>query len=185
MELLRLFIAIKLPQDFTKKLINYQIFLNNPIFKLTTSQNLHLTLLFLGDIPKTQIPNLKHIIQQNIVNFKPAPIIFKTISYGPYPQVPRLVWLTGTTSESYNNLKKTISEQITRELSLDKFNDLYDFIPHITLARLKNNIHQPLPELPHHDIFNNYSFTPNRIWLEQSILKKEGPQYIDLEEFNL
>jgi 2'-5' RNA ligase len=185
MELLRLFIAIKLPQDFTKRLINYQAQLDRQIFRITNSFNLHLTLLFLGDIPKIKIPDLKKIIQQNIISFEISPIIFKQIDYGPNPQSPHLIWLTGTAPQNYSNFKKHISQQISQELKLDMSKDIYDFLPHVTLARLKNNITQSLPPIPTPDIFNNYSFTPTKIWLEQSILKKNGPQYIDLEEFNL
>jgi len=179
MDSLRLFIAIKLPQDFIKKLTDYQSQLTSEKFRIAPAQNLHLTLLFIGDIPQNKLPIIKEIIAKYLQGFKPTPITFTNLSYGPIPHSPRLIWLEGKDNNEFNNLKQNISAD------LETVNDSFTFLPHITLARFKNIPLSNLPELPTPHIFRDYSFTPKSIWLMQSILKRDGPQYLDLLEFNL
>ena len=179
MDSLRLFIAIKLPQDLIEKLTIYQSQLTNEKFRIAPAQNLHLTLLFIGDTPQNKLPIVKEIIAKYLRGFKSTPITFTDIDYGPLPRSPRLIWLKGKDNNEFNNLKQNISA------NLEVVNDSFKFLPHITLARFKNIPLSSLPELPTPHIFQNYSFTPKSIWLMQSILKRDGPQYLDLLEFNL
>lgn len=181
----RLFLALKLPPNFLKRLEEYQNQLDQKYFKIIPLNQLHLTLLFLGETPLEKVEPLKQVIERMAADFQPSPLIFETIEYGPFLSNPRLIWLKGIPNSSFINFKTQLRNEIQKELKLDLSADQQVFLPHITLARFKNHFATPLPPLPDSSFFYHFSFVPNQLWLIQSILHKTGPQYFDLAQFKL
>lgn len=183
MNLRRLFLAIKLPQELLAQLHKYQEQLNPKFFRLVGEDKLHLTLIFLGYVEEEKIKTIQDITLEITKNFQSQSIQFLETAYGPNPKFPRLIWLEGMPNHSLEQLKRALEKEFQTKAKIDLKEENRLFLPHITLARIKT----PLPNnlFPETKINTkmNFSFSPPSLWLMESHLHKEGAQYIDLEEF--
>lgn len=182
MESKRLFLAFKLPENLLIQLQEYQKQLDSQIFRIVDKDQLHLTLIFLGEVPQEKIEFLKDIITFHTQNFTPQYIQFSEIKYGPNDKFPRLIWLQGVADISLEQLKKNLEKDLRLKAKLDLKNGHQKFLPHITLARIKSfSSNLPLEAQIKTNI--NFSFSPLSLWLIESQLHKKGAQYFDLKEF--
>ena len=198
----RLFLSIKLPQELLAQLHSYQEQLNPKFFRLVEEDKLHLTLIFLGYVEEEKIKTIQTITLEITKNFQPQSIQFLDIAYGPAcagrpnPKFPRLIWLEGMPNNSLEQLKKALEKEFQTKAQIDLKEENRLFLPHITLARIKASpptfnvgpgaFNAPPNNLPLETRINtkmNFSFSPPSLWLMESHLRREGAQYIDLEEF--
>ncbi len=179
----RLFLAIKLPKELKENLLVYQKnHLGSSIFKKVGEQNLHLTILFIGQVQESQISLVEEVIAREVKRVRVPNINFQMIEYGPYYSHPRLVWLKG----DYNsNLEKLRDNLVAELLGLNILIPMQktDFVPHITLARIRQYSSFPLP--PTQQIVQPlpFSFVPSSAWLIESHLSVKGAEYLDLAQF--
>lgn len=121
---MRYFLAIPLPEDMKQKL--HEINSKLQEFKglrFVSPDNMHLTLLFLGDNgAKQKIDELKKI------KFKPFNLKIKKIARYPENQKMRLIWAELEESTELIELQKKITQL---------FDIKQEYKPHITLARIK------------------------------------------------
>jgi len=193
MDLKRLFLAIKLPQELLAQLQNYQEQLNPQAFRIVEEDKLHLTLIFLGYIEEEKIKTIQDIALEITKNFQPQPIQFLETAYGPTsakatagrpnPKFPRLIWLEGSSNQSLEQLKMVLEKDLRAKAKISLEEEHRSFLPHITLARVKTPPPNNLPPETKIKTKINFSFSPSSLWLMESQLHKEGAQYIDLEEF--
>jgi len=128
-------------------------------------ENLHLTLLFLGDTqPETIIKKLKNL------NFTPEKIALHSL--GTFGHPPRILYAKVKQSEQLLQLRKNLLETFAQ----DKRQESY--IPHVTLARIKkiSSISRMEEKIEHYEqkTLGYLSLTPLLI---QSILTAQGPCY--------
>jgi len=182
----RAFIAIKLDSAILEKVA----FVCEQIQKKVTSRSIrwvktnqiHLTLRFLGDVPNTQIPFLLEKlkpISKEIAAFK-----LGLGALGSFPEYrnPRIIWI---------GLKGDLSSlsqvyQRVAELSAGFGAHAEDkaFKPHLTLARIKEaskmegqNIGESLQNCP---MTATGEWLVERFFLMQSVLTPQGPAYTEL-----
>lgn len=192
---IRLFIAIPLPdnlkEEFHKRTIKVVDEIDHSAkssgfhkkIKVVEKENYHITLLFLGEIEgekaEEEIEKIKEVISK--IKEKKFGIILTGV--GGFPAYsPRVVWVG--IKEEDNTLKKLqgIHEILAKNLS---YLTKQDFVPHITLGRVKfgkidlSQFTKEFKEL------NGYKFMAERIALYQSILTKKGPIYKKLYEKEL
>lgn len=185
----RLFFAIKLPQELLTQLHSYQEQLNPKFFRLVEEDKLHLTLIFLGYVEEEKIKTILDLTLEITKNFQPQSIQFLDIAYGPAcagrpnPKFPRLIWLEGMPNHSLEQLKKALEKEFQTKAKIDLKEENRLFLPHITLARIKTPLPNNLPLETRINTKMNFSFSPPSLWLMESHLRREGAQYIDLEEF--
>lgn len=186
METKRLFAAIKIEPDesFSDIYYNLRQVLGFHIIKWVEPQNIHVTLRFFGEIPVDEIPLITEALQNSAQGITPFDLeIAKTGIFGSYYN-PRVVWFGIEENPTLNKLYS----QLNRNLEEAGFmSDKQNFVPHLTVGRVKeirdkNHFQEIIAR------FKDLNFQKQRIAsfeLYESILKKEGPEYVVIEQFKL
>jgi 2'-5' RNA ligase len=177
----RLFIAAIIPEEIKKELLSQKLrkkFGEN--LRWTLSQNLHLTLAFLGWVEKEKIEKIKKILRETMSKISSSYFLKLTkISLGPDPKKPRLVWAEGKANNEFLNFVEKLKQELIKEgIFVDQ---KHSFRPHLTLARAKGK-----------DLWGkkieekiDLIFPIKEIALMESQLKREGAEYVVLESVKL
>jgi len=179
MNSLRLFFAIDLPFSLKEKIATLveEIPLPNcPNY--TPLENLHLTVLFLGNIKIEELAKIMAIGEKVLSGYPAFDLYFKDISGAPNEKCCRMIWLNGEP----NAFIKQIKEHLEQELENAKINfqkENRDFKIHITLARFKPT------KLSIKQIVFPAHIKVNEIILMESKLQKPHPVYFSLKHFSL
>lgn len=136
----RLFIAIPVDNENQKKLMKYQQdYLNNLCFWSTSKDSLHLTLIFLGENDDLAISNISKSMDEIAKKFNPFSVKLNHTEYGPTPTHQRLVWIKGEREKTLQEVKNELQEELYSWGNINFQGEHKGFIPHITLAKIKNN----------------------------------------------
>ncbi len=169
----RVFLGIPIQPDIQNEIENCQFGLQDT--KWTKKENLHLTLLFLGDITITELEELKEIMDN--VKEKPFEISLKKPQIF-IKKIDSILWLQAVPDKEILNLRTKILNE------LDKTNIRYDksskqkFTSHVTIARIKKLNYKRLND--YFQTFESFAtsiFTVNAFTIFSSILKSDGPIY--------
>ncbi len=181
----RIFIAINLPENIKQKLNLYQERLEEIPAKWTKKENLHITLVFLGNVAEAEIPEICKIVERVVQKNSPFFLILKSILYGPPKKPPRMVWVKGEESLELGQLQKDLEKALIEQTSFQKENKGY--APHITLARIKQWQFKQMDQeaLPEVNEEISLSFPVNSIEIMESKLRPQGPEYFILESIPL
>ncbi|MFA5746837.1 MAG: RNA 2',3'-cyclic phosphodiesterase [Candidatus Paceibacterota bacterium] len=183
----RLFIAINLPERIKNRFESYENSWTDLPAKWTKPYNLHITVLFLGNVAEENIPAVLEIAKGLAEKYPPMQIKLNKISYGPPKKVPpRMVWITVEKNELLAQLKNDLEKVLTEQNVHFQIEDR-GFNPHITFARLNNfELRQMNPEeVPQIDEDINFDFEAKKIDVMESELKKSGSRYEVLGSFDL
>jgi 2'-5' RNA ligase len=168
----RLFIAIPLPENIKENIIKTIDFPDN--FKITKKDNLHITVLFLGDTEASKHGIIINTLNNVLKNH--APFYLEISKFGQFPQrgYPRIIYLTGIIG--LDKLKK-LADDIREKFREIGFTDDKHFEYHVTVARQKyyKNNEIKLPE-----IIVSHNFKVESVVLYKSELKPEGPIYTQI-----
>ena len=155
---------------------------NPPFIKWVPTENIHLTLSFLGNISNDDIPNLIQFIGKNIArnNFQ-----LSIAGTGVFPSTksPKVLWLG--LDKGIDKLT-LLQHQVAKSISEFKDNDQENtFIPHITIAKIKQ-MHGKIDVLPFLDtVYSPIELEVNSIYMFESQLFPEGVKYTVLNKFPL
>ena len=172
---MRCFISIDIPEKVREEIKRIQNNLPEFFGKKTESENLHLTLKFLGEIDEEKMEKVKEKLKS--VSFNKLETEIDSIGVFSEKFV-RIVWLHLSGMEE---LQKQVDEK------LDKlFQPEQRFMSHLTIARVKSvrDRDKFLQELSKIKI-ENINFVVDKFRLKKSILTPEGPVYEILEEYKL
>lgn len=177
-EILRLFISL----DFDDEARNYFSDYARNVQKIdrnirfTKSENLHLTLKFIGETESGILDELIKCL--DLISFRDR-IEVEIKGYGFFPNhwKPRIFW-AGITKpvDILARISKDIDDVLFQNLQISR--EERDFVPHLTLGRLKDVKYKTIPEFPVPNLITE--LYPIR--LKRSILKSEGPVYETLWE---
>ncbi|ABM80255.1 RNA 2',3'-cyclic phosphodiesterase [Hyperthermus butylicus] len=150
--------------------------------KPVEDQNLHITLRFLGNIPLSLVDEIEKIIR----DAKPRRVVIRIRGVGafPSPARPRVVWVGVEEGEGAKELERLYRE-IERGLRRLGFKpEREEFVPHVTLARLKGsrNIDRVVKLLNELADIEVGEIVLESVRLKQSILTPRGPIYKTLRE---
>ena len=178
--MIRCFIAIDFPREIMEEIERVQKELKgkkNWQGKLTETENIHLTLKFLGEIDEKKVEIVKKRLHEirfprfnsyigNLGVFTPAEI--------------KIVWIH-IIGEELIGLQKWIDEMLW-----DLFPKEKRFMSHLTIARVKKvkDTKLFLEELGKIKT-QNLKIKINDFYLFESKLKPTGPEYVELEKFRL
>lgn len=174
----RLFIAIpfQAKENFIREWNEIKKLLIGENIKWIPEKNLHLTLKFLGETPDEKVPELAKIIDQCFHYVKPKLIYWNKIGIFGSKYKPKVIWL-GCKEEDYI---KELYQNLKNNLEAEGFvYDRQNFVPHISLSRLKSPINKEKLE----NMVNSYRDVEiqrseiNEIVLMESILKPKGAEY--------
>jgi|TARA_B100001964_G_scaffold245071_1_gene329674 2'-5' RNA ligase len=176
---MRLFIAIKIPEDIKEYIseLQKQIDTANNKISLVNKDNIHLTLKFLGEVQPNDIETIKESL--NNVKFKSFSVHLNDVDVFPNENYIRVIWIGLEPEENILELQKNIDESLKSLFRKEK-----DFKPHLTLARVKyiedkNNFINKLKNIK----IENKKIDISNFRLVKSTLTPEGPVYEDLEVF--
>jgi len=183
----RVFVAINLPEEIKEKLLKFQETFSELPAKWIKKESLHLTLVFLGYLKDFHLEKVKEIVKKLGEGFSPFFVSLKRVCYGPSRiSPPRLVWVELEKNENLENLVKKLQEKL-KENKIPFVVEEREFLPHITLARIKKWEFQRMePEgRPSINEAIRDSFEIKSIEIMESHLKKSGAEYTVLESIAL
>ncbi|HET7149722.1 MAG TPA: RNA 2',3'-cyclic phosphodiesterase [Candidatus Nitrosopolaris sp.] len=141
------------------------------------NQNLHFTLIFLGNIRLEIIDEIK--IKMSEIQFEPIKITFTRIGGFPHPNYARVVWV-GVDRNSNQQLV-SLAEQVVIKLSQIGFAPEKPFTPHLTVFRVKGASLKLRTEIL--DKYGEKEFTSDiidKVHLKRSDLTPSGPIYTNI-----
>lgn len=145
--------------------------------KPVSLNNIHFTLLFLGEISEYMSEKIQDIL--NSIKFEAFDVKFQGVGAFPKPSFPRVIWV-GTDKVGGENLKK-LALQIESALSTLGFHSDKPFRPHVTIFRIKNKIGNISDKLKRYNSVEFGSQRISEIKFKQSTLTPSGPNYSDLQ----
>ncbi|HOU19021.1 MAG TPA: RNA 2',3'-cyclic phosphodiesterase [Flexilinea sp.] len=187
---LRLFIAIELPEMIRKPLsdsLKDSVIIKKKKARLTSKENLHITLKFLGDVQQDKRGDLQTAIANSIGGI--GPFELKIHSGGVFPTIkkPRILWAGFDISKELSVLVNNLENEFEK---IGYSKDLKPFQPHITLARIPDYVSTMIP-VEKDEIIKNLEkidlppFTVDKISLMKSILLPGKPEYQVISTQNL
>ena len=175
----RLFIALSFPSDIVVKLTELQSGLRGARWE--PSQNLHLTLSYIGEASNILLEDLADVLSGLAVGAFCMQL--RGINHFTSKGRSKSIWVGVAEEPSLFSLQSKIKNclQINR-IPIDK----RQFSPHVTLARLKNMRPEDTAGfIAFNNLFKTRSFRVESFTLFESILTKEGSTYLPLEKFRL
>ncbi len=185
----RIFIAINLPKEIKKKLVNYQAKWPELPIKWIKKDNLHITLVFLGNISDKEIPEILNITQEIAQKHNPFSISLNEICYAPPKKMPpRMIWAKGEKLEELTKLYRDLESALFTspfEGMLKPDNRPYSL--HITLGRIHQWEFKQIEPEERPEVSENISlsFPVNSIEIMESRLKRTGAEYAILNSYRL
>jgi len=178
----RCFISVDLNEDTKKEIKKIQDKLPEFRGKKTETENLHLTLKFLGEISDEKIEETRKRLRE--IKFEKFKIRINKIGVFSEKFV-RIIWL-GVDEEDEESRRLW---DLQREID-DKLGELFErerrFMGHITIARVKNikDKRKFLDDMEKINLGVGWVMEVDKIKLKESILKPEGPEYKVIEEIS-
>ena len=172
---MRCFIGIDLPIVAVKEIQKIQKKLkSNFVGRLTTSENLHLTLKFLGEIENSVINDVK----KRLFSIKHSPFELTLKDVGVFSQkFIKIIWV----KVSQVPLQPLVDNCLNNIFALEN-----RFMGHITIARVKSLADKNFfLQLINKTRVNEISFMIRDFYLKESILTKDGPIYKDIDRYKL
>jgi len=142
-----------------------------------SKENMHFTLLFLGEIPDEIAPKIMDALKS--ITFSPIQISFSEVGAFPNSRFPRVIWI-GVDETAAQNLVK-LAKQVEEKLAPLGFKSDKPFKPHLTIFRIKNNIGDISKELDKLKTIQLGHDTITELKFKKSILTPNGPIYTDLQ----
>jgi RNA 2',3'-cyclic 3'-phosphodiesterase len=182
----RLFIAIKIDPDnaFLEQLRQLKIHFRHEKIKWVEDHNIHVTLKFLGDTEEERIPEIVGAIKQVAEQHPVFTIQLQKLGVFGSRYDPRVIWAG---IEPYTELV-SLMQRVHSSLVPAGFEpDRQNLIPHLTLGRIKE-LKDKVVFQRTMDQFRNISsakMVVTNFILYESILKKEGPVYTEIDQFGL
>lgn len=169
----RLFIAIEVPGKIKEKILGLE-----PAFgeaSWTKPENMHLTLVFLGNTDYNQIPDI--IAGLESIKDDSFEVIFSELGGFPNLRRPHTLWIGIQENPALFYLREKIVKSLSKlNLNIDE----KKFIPHLTIARFRKR--RPIKL----EIKNNFGkFKAKEFILFDSILSREGPNHQIIKKFQL
>ena len=178
--MIRAFIAVTLAESIVEEIAKVRTLLQEPKadIRWTRVEGLHLTLKFLGDINREQgeaiLTTLRDIAQQR----PPLRVVAQGLGAFPNLRRPRVLWV-GLQGERISELSEAIE---TALLPLDFLPEEREFIPHLTLGRVRSpkGWEHVLPILKIHEQTYFGESLIDHVTLYQSELRQDGAIYTPL-----
>jgi 2'-5' RNA ligase len=102
--------------------------------KWVETDNLHLTIKFIGEINENKVEPAKHILSNALEDQKAFDIEVSGLGMYPNKNNPRVIWLGITGGKPLVDIFKILDQALT---TLDIRPEGRDFTPHLTIARVR------------------------------------------------
>lgn len=184
-ETVRSFLAIELAEDLIPKILDVQkeFKKTNTNIKYVSSQNMHFTLKFFGNIDLDMIEDIGRAVERTIKNYSSFDLNIKNCGCFPNKNVIKVLWLGLEDGSPIKDLQKDLDNEF-KKLGFKKERN---FISHLTIGRVnspknKKEIRETIEKLENIEIGQ---MKVSRISLKKSTLTPQGPIYEDIKVFEL
>jgi len=176
----RIFLAINLPVKVKEELLGYKEKWSELPLRWTAQDNLHITLLFLGNTSVKELENVQKIVPRVAANHAPFTLSLSQITYGPTEKQPKMIWAKGETSKELLSLQKDLAGALGHQ-------EEHLFSLHITLARLNAWEFKKIEpeERPHIEEEISLEIPVSSLQIMESKLKQTRPEYSIIEDITL
>ena len=182
---IRSFLAIELDEELVPKISDVQkeFKKTNANIKYVSSQNMHFTLKFFGNIDLGMVEDISSAVEKVIKNYSSFDLNIKNCGCFPNKKVIKVLWLGLEEGFPIKDLQKDLDKEF-RKLGFKKERN---FISHLTIGRVKSpknkkEIREAIEKLEEIEIGQ---MTVSRICLKKSTLTPQGPIYEDIKVFEL
>lgn len=181
MKTIRTFVAIPLSDEVSRKAIRLIERLRHPGdgIKWVPTDNLHLTLKFLGEVDNTEVPAVCQVIQDVCDDREPFELHFAGTGGFPTLQRPRVLY-AGIQDQS-GSLTEIVSELEIGYADLGFKRESRDYTPHLTLGRAKGGrgraSEELIDRLRSEEQLEFGSMVVDTVHVIASFLDKQGPTY--------
>jgi 2'-5' RNA ligase len=186
METFRTFVAVDLPKLVKMEIDKLISDLREtaPDIRWVKAANLHLTMRFLGDIPKDSIAVLAGELSKNLSGFGPFEISLRGIGGFPNLKKARVIWIGGGQGLELLEGLAPLVEKSCRNCGFGPADK--PFSSHLTLGRVKfPKGHERLISIVDSLNYETPLFTVEEIVVFRSELSPAGPKYTRLEAIRL
>ena len=185
-ESIRCFVAVEIPESIQDLLTEIQEAFRPKIERAswTRPRNIHLTLKFIGEVENNSVNQIDASLHRTAGQQKPFSIEIGGVGAFPNLVQPRVLWVgikRGTIQLS------TLASTIDDELVKLGFSNENRFHPHLTLARLKNQVNLST----YSKLFKKFEtiegafLTVDKITLVKSELRPSGAVYTPIQNYQL
>jgi len=177
---LRIFIAALLPQEIKNHIALYLDSIKDRVsgVKWESSEKLHITLKFLGDIKDSKLSKIDDKLTSSTLG--KSKIKLRLSNFGGFPSLyrPKILYVGFSESPAIVDLQHTIDSEL-QEIGFER--DKRKFIPHVTIGRVKSKfkITAPLP------IIEEKIFSIEIIAVVRSFMDNRGSEYENLSVYQL
>lgn len=182
---LRTFIALELPEIHKQDILQYLNVwskLHKNGITWVKPENLHLTLLFIGETQNADLPELSKALFD--VMLKTSGFELKCLGFELFPaKAPRLLWVKlDTQDRAIFQLAKDLNKAV-RDFGCEP--DAKSLKLHITVGRIKS----PQPAWLEQEFMQSQLLQATALYdtvtFYQSVLKQDGPVYTAIQQFNM
>lgn len=160
---------------------------SNKSIKWVETNNIHLTIKFLGDSELYNLNHLANQIHNSLEKMRSFNLAFSILGAFPSIRNPRVLWVGCQINEQITNLYNLI-DNICVENGF--ISDSKPLSPHITIGRVKNPLSEAV-SLQLNDVMTSLKVVDlgsqqiKNFFLYKSELKPKGPIYTPIDEFIL
>lgn len=182
---LRTFIALELPEIHKQDILQYLNMWSRAHrngINWVKPENLHLTLLFIGDTENADVPELSKAMFDVVI--RSSGFSFKCLGFELFPaREPRLIWVKlDTQDKAVFQLAKDLNRAV-RECGYEP--DAKSLKLHITVGRIKTRQPAWLEQEIMQSQLVQESAVYDTVTFYQSVLKPDGPVYTAIQQFNM
>ncbi len=180
---MRLFVGIYLEAGLLKEVLHFinSVSKNYGFLKWTSSENLHFTLKFFGEVPSSRLADIKQALNQAASQNESFELQLGEAGCFPARGIPRVIWLGVT--EGDRQLIKLANSINTACFGYGFLKEDRPFSPHLTIARVKNG--SPDFKFFAPGIKFTGKSTVEKFLLIESQLYPTGPVYRQIGQFQL
>jgi 2'-5' RNA ligase len=186
---IRSFIAIPLAADVNRNATRMlqRLSQSGDGIKWVPTDNLHLTLKFLGDVNNTEVPGVCSVIHQICQNYPPFQLHFR--GTGGFPSIDRPRILYAGVDDASGALTEIVTQLETSLAELGFKQEPRDYTPHLTLGRTRSGSQRAnsdvVDQLAREDKTELGSMLVQSVQLFASFLDKSGPTYQVMDTIQL
>lgn len=188
---MRTFIAADFPAEIIDKVERVTAYFKEQLpddaLKWVSTDKMHLTIKFIGEIPKNKITQVKEIMTHTLKD--QASFNIGVQNLGTYPNIknPRVIWLGIIQGAPLVKIHNSLDLALE---SIDVKKDFRQYSPHITLARVRRDADRDIVKEISHTLSQFKvdllgTITIDEITLYKSKLSSEGPEYTPLHVVSL
>jgi len=176
----RIFLAINLPEKVKTELLGYKERWPELPARWATPENLHVTLMFLGNTSDKELHGIQIIAKEVAKKHRIFSFSLSQIIYGPTEQQPRMIWAVGEMSKELLSFKKDLANALGHQ-------EERLFSLHITLARLSEWEFRKIEPEERPKIQEEISFVipVSSFEIMESKLRRTGAEYSIIESVPL